>query len=130
MKILIPPEKAELFSSLPREKPPFSELAATQTFKLIGWATATAGVYLLQERSGSFGLYIIPYLLMLVIIWDITAKLKWEPAVQREQNELYVILTWKYAIQLFSACLFSFFTAWAVVFWLAPLINTHILSAN
>ncbi|GAB1406116.1 hypothetical protein MASR1M8_00350 [Thermomonas brevis] len=126
MKILVPPEKHKLFERLPRkDRPPFSEIAAVQTFKLMAWATATGGIYLLADRSGETGLRIIPYLLWMLIVWDMQAKLGWEPDVERVNDQVYVVLPRMYWLKLLSISLLSFFVAWAVIFWLAPLINQH-----
>jgi hypothetical protein len=126
MKISVPPEQWKLFERLPRkDRPPFSEVAAVQTFKLMGWATATGGLYLLQERSGSVGLMVIPYLLWLLIVWDMTAKLGWEPDVERTDSTLHLIVTKRWGFKLFFVLLLASFTAWAVIFWIAPLIYKH-----
>lgn len=129
MKVPVPREKWTLFERLPRkDRPPFSEVAAVQTFRLIGWATATGGLYLLQERSGSLGLKLIPYVLFLFIVWDMSAKLGFEPEVERTEDSLYVILDRKHLIKFLWIAFLSTFTAWATVFWIAPLINEHGLS--
>ena len=130
MKFLIPPEKHKVFDRLPRkDRPPFSEIAAVQSFKLMTWATATGGIYLLKERSGAAGLSVIPYLLWLLIVWDMHAKLGWEPAVERVDGNLYVLLPKSYWLKLLFIGLLSPFIAWCVVFWLAPLIYQHGLSS-
>lgn len=126
MKLPVPPEKWKLFDRLPRkDRPPFSEIAAVQTFKLLAWATATAGVYLLQQRSGTVVLNVIPYLLWLFIVWDMSAKLGFEPEVERGEGTLHVLLPRTYWVKLAGIFLLSSFVAWAVVFWLAPLIHQH-----
>jgi hypothetical protein len=129
VKAPIPRKDWKIFDRLPRkDRPPFSEVAAVQTFKLMGWATATGGLYLLQERSGSFGLKVIPYLLFFLIIWDMSAKLGWEPEVERTDDALYVILDWKYLFKFLWVSALSVYTAWATIFWIAPLIHEHGLS--
>ena len=130
MKVLIPPEKHKIFERLPRkDRSPIAEIAAVQSFKLLTWATATGGIYLLKERSGVAGLSIIPYLLWLLIVWDMNAKLGWEPEVERSDGNLYVLLPKTYWFKLAFIGLFSAFVAWAVVFWLAPLIHKYGLSS-
>jgi hypothetical protein len=129
MRIPVLPHHRKLFDRLPRkDRVPFSEVAAIQTFKLMGWATATGGIYMLQERSGSVGLSVIPYLLWILIVWDMSAKLGWEPEVEREGDEVFLLLPRTYWLRLAFVGLLSAFVAWAVVFWLAPLINQHGLS--
>ena len=129
MKYLIPPDKESLVAQLPRkDRKPLSEVAAVETFKLIGWATAIAGIYLLQQRSDSFGLKLIPYLLWILIVWDLTAKFNWEPHVQRENGQTHILLTRSYFFRLAAIGLFCAYIAWAVIFWLAPLVHTHILA--
>lgn len=130
MKILIPPEKRKIFDKLPRDRPPFSEIAAVQTFKLMGWATATAGIYVLRDTSDSFGLRLIPWMLAILIIWDMSAKLGYEPEIERSADDVHVIISWWYVARLALVMALSTFAAWAVVFWLAPLIHLHILSAR
>ena len=126
MKLRIPPEKAKLLDRLPRkDRPPFSEVAAVQFFKLASWATVTGGIYLLQQRSGLLALKAVPYLVWLLIVWDMSAKLGYEPEVERTDGNLYVLFSRTYLAKLAFIALFSSFTAWAVVFWLAPLINKH-----
>jgi hypothetical protein len=126
MKIRIPPEKWKLFERLPRkDRPPFSEVAAAQLFKLAGWATVTGGIYVLQQRSGLVALKAIPYLLWLPIVWDMCSKLGFEPDVERTDSELHVLLPRTYWFKLAFIGLFASFIAWAVLFWLAPLISKH-----
>jgi|SRR5690606_8811222 hypothetical protein len=126
MRLLVPLEKRKFFERYPRkDRPPFSEIAAVQTFKLMAWATATGGIYLLQDRSGSVGLTAIPYLLWMLIVWDMTAKLGWEPEIERVGNDVYVLLPKSYWFKLVLTGLLSAFVAWAVIFWLAPLIHQH-----
>ena len=105
-------------------------MAAVETFKLIGWATVIAGIYLLQQRSDSFGLKLIPYLLSILIVWDLIAKFNWEPHVERENGQTHVFLTRSYLFRLAAIGLFCLFIAWAVIFWLAPLVHTHILASK
>ncbi len=129
MKVPISSEHLKHFDRLPRkDKLPFSEVAAVQTFKLMGWATATGGVYLLQTHSDSFGLRLIPYLLWILIVWDMTAKLPWEPEVERVEGKVYVSITRGWAIRLTLIGLLAGFVAWAVIFWLAPLISVYVLA--
>lgn len=131
MKQLIPPNIEKFFDQLPRkDRKPFSEVAAVETFKLIGWATAIAGIYFLQQRSDSFGLKLIPYVLWLLIVWDLNSKFNWEPVIERENGHTYVLLTRSYFLRLGAIGLFSLFIAWAVIFWLAPLVHTHILASK
>ena len=93
MKVLIPPEKHKIFERLPRkDRSPIAEIAAVQSFKLLTWATATGGIYLLKERSGVAGLSIIPYLLWLLIVWDMNAKLGWEPEVERSDGNIVNVI--------------------------------------
>ena len=126
MKILVPREQWKIFDRLPRkDRPPFSEIAAVQFFKLAGWATITGGIYLLQQRSGSVVLRVVPYLVFILIVWDMCAKLGFEPEVERTEETLSVLLPRTYWLKLAFIGLFSSFTAWAVVFWLAPMINQY-----
>ena len=126
MRLLVPPDKRKIFERYPRkDRPPFSEIAAVQTFKLMAWATATGGVYLLQERSGAAGLSAIPYLLWMLIVWDMTAKLGWEPEIERVGCEVYVLLPKSYWFKLVFIGILSALVAWAVIFWLAPLIHQY-----
>ena len=131
MKVLIPPDKEKIFDRLPRQdRKLLSEVAAVETFKLIGWATAIAGIYLLQQRSESFGLKLIPYLLWILIVWDLTAKFNWEPPIERESRRTYVVLTRGYFLRLAAIGIFCGFIAWAVIFWLAPLVYIHVLASK
>lgn len=126
MKLPVPPEQWKVFDRLPRkDRPPFSEIAAVQSFKLMGWATATAGIYLLQQRSGVVALQVIPYLLWLLIVWDMCAKLGFEPDVERGEGTLHVLLPRRYWVKLACIGLLSSFVAWSVIFWLAPLIHQY-----
>lgn len=126
MKLPVPREQWKIFDRLPRkDRPPFQEIAAIQFFKLLAWATATAGIYLLQQRSGVVALKFIPYLLWLFIIWDMSAKLGVEPEVERSEDTLHVLLPRRYWFKLAGIGVLSAFVAWAVVFWLAPLIHKH-----
>ena len=129
MKLPIPPDKAKLFARLPREdRKPIAEIAAVQTFKLMAWATATAGIYLLQHHHESWGLRIIPYLLWMVIVWDLADKLNWEPPVERKDGQEFILLTRSYFLRLAAICALCWFLAWAVVFWLSPLVYQHVLA--
>lgn len=131
MKFLIPPDKEKLFDRLPRkDRKPLAEVAAVETFKLIGWATAIAGIYLLQQRSGSIGLKIIPYLLWVLIVWDLSDKFNWEPPIERKDGHAYVVLTPGYFYRLAAIGVFCWFIAWAVIFWLAPLVHIHVLAGK
>jgi hypothetical protein len=126
MKFQIPREQWNIFDRLPRkDRRPFSEVAAVQFFRLAGWATVTGGIYLLQQRSGVAALKAIPYLVWSLIVWDMCAKLGYEPAVERSKDALYVLLPRSYWAKLVLIGLFSAFVAWATVFWLAPLINRY-----
>jgi hypothetical protein len=126
MKVKVPRERWKIFDRIPRkDRRPFSEVAAVQFFRLAGWATVTGGIYLLQQRSGVAVLKAIPYLVWLLIVWDMCAKLGYEPEVERTGDALYVLLPHIYWAKLAFIGLFSGFIAWATVFWLAPLINTY-----
>ena len=126
MKFPVPREKWKVFERLPRkDRLPFSEIAAVQFFKLAGWATITGGIYLLQQRSGSVPLKGVPYLIWLLIVWDMSAKLGFEPEVERTEDTLTILLPRSYWFKLLFIGAFSAFAAWAVVFWLAPMINQY-----
>jgi hypothetical protein len=130
MKIRVPSEHWKAFERLPRkDRPPFSEIAAAQSFKLIGWATVTGGVYLLQERSGVAPLGIIPYLLWILIVWDMSSKIGVEPEVERGEGTLDLLLPRKYWLKLTFVALLSGFVAWVTVFWLASLVHRYGLAS-
>lgn len=129
MKVPVPADKEPLFARFPRaDRKPLSEVAAVQTFKLMGWATATAGIYLLQQHSASWGLRAIPYLLWLLVVWDLAAKFGWEPTIERTNGQTLVVLTRGYFVRLASIGALCAFVAWATIFWLAPLIFQHVLA--
>lgn len=129
MKYPVPADKEHVFARLPRaDRKPISEIAAVQTFKLMGWATATAGIYLLQQHSGSWGLKVVPYLLWLLVVWDLAAKFGWEPTIEQADGQMLVVLTRGYFIRLAGIGVFCGFVAWATIFWLAPLVFQHVLA--
>ena len=126
MKVRVQPQHLKAFERLPRkDRPPLSEIAAAQSFKLIGWSTVTAGVYLLKDRSGEAALSAIPLVLFILIVWDTSAKLGVEPHVEREGGDVYILLNRRYWLWLIFVGVFASFVAWVVVFWLAPLIHRY-----
>ena len=126
MKITVHREKEDSFSKLINDdRTSISDFAAVEIFKLLGWSSITAGIYLLYERSNEAALEFIPYILWLFIVWDISSKLGWKPKAEMVEGRLILVINfWK----LILIGLSSAFISWAIVFWMAPIIHIHILA--